>query len=570
MKWTTRRDPQVAGLWFCVLLASCLSVRSTALCAGEKASDKTFVYGELFRPVVFCSLAAKRNMCEIRASALLYPSLLRRKTPHKAEFEGWLANELPVVGGGLNEKVFKLNRNAQWVDRQGAALWGSHGVLCASDVVRTLDAMAHDDTRPKSPFVIQLGNAEKPKTEEGQQERHKVKVRLKFLRKAEKEEPYDLFTFPVLPFRLVGLAHIDRAQTEMRRPSLFIGPYLLQPEDDRTKTEIVFRANASYFEGPPKIKRIVLRTNNDPTVLHELMRDRVIHALPEVKPSDIDNLQRHVYITLKNYNSYSYYFLGFNLDRRAVVDKKLRDNIFVSRKLRRALAICMDRERIVDQVYGGNARLMSGPFPPNSVGDSGFSAGMAGMARGEYQGQLKDERWEAAKILKEFKREHGGEKVILAFKQVAHTDDAFAACREIQSQLQGMLVNEVKLLQLDEDKWDQEVFQKASDQRAFHIALERFSMGWDLDISPLFETGGECNFMHFSDAYVDAMLGMSRRADYNSWADICRILHQLIAKECPAIFCWQLKSYAAYNSEEFKCTIDPFNFFFKVHQWEPL
>ena len=566
MRQAVRNRQHVEMLCFSCALILWRGIAGTALHAGESGRDNAFVYGELFRPVAFCSLAATSNMCEIRASALLYPSLLRRKTPRKAEFEGWLTSGpleggLPGVGeGGRQQRVFDLHARPVWVNSQGQPVGGDDGEFCAADVVRTVEAMKNRWTQPKSPFDVQIGHAR-------QNEKDRVTIILKFLRQVEDEDPYNLFTFPILPCRLANFDRIDRKEDEVVGPRYFLGPYLLQSGGDKTKNKIVFKANPEYFEGKPKIEKIILQQNDDLAVLHDLVRAGMIHALPEVKPSNIDDLQRRPEMTLENYNSYSYYFLGFNLDKKVFVEKKSRDNIFKTRKLREAVTLCLRRQDIINYVYHkGNARLLSGPFPPNSIGDIGFSAVRAGK---EYQMQREEERREAEEFLAKFKAEHAAEKVFLAHKLVGNQDDIFSVCRAIQEQLQEMLGSQVVRLPLNESEWEEEMFQKGGKERGFHLALERFSMGWDLDISPLFESDGACNFMHFSDAYVDAMLSMARVARYDDWADICRILQYVIRKSYPAVFCWQVKSYAAYNSEEFDCTIDPFSFFFKVHEWKP-
>ena len=526
--------------------------------AGETYPRGTLVYGEYVRPEVFCPLVAK-YMSEVRAGALLYPSLLRRKTPQGQEFEGWLAEKLPQVGrqGGLLEQRFRLREHVRWTTYRGVPV--SNARLCADDVVRTVEIMSDELTTPKTggywPQILKASG----------QGAH-VAIWLRYVR--EKDNPYTTFLFPVFPGGLVDVARMDRSTPEVRQPRYFVGPYRLDSPPGPGDTDFQFVTNADYFEGRPKIDKIVLRYNSDAAALFEMLRTRALHALPEVKPNQIENLQRAPYIALDNYNSYSFYFLGFNMDPDVQIGGNKRPNIFNAKGLRQAVAVTLDRSRIAEQVYRGDARLLSGPFPQRSPcwhPDVPVEVTKKGYP----------DLWgEAQEALEEFgdqpTRRRRYETVILAYQRVPNTDDIFIVCRHIRAQLASKLRSRVKvqLMPLSQRDWYREVYQKPPNERSFHLALERFSMGWDLDISPVFGTDGPLNFMRYSNAYVDAMLGLARIADYDNWVDICRILHYVIHGDYPAVFLWNLKSYAAHNCEEFECKIDPFKFFFNVHTWE--
>ena len=526
-----------AACWLGILLVS------SALQAQGTEPGSTFVYGECRRPVVFCSLMATQ-MSEIRASALLYPSLVTRTSPKGDQFKCWLATRVRWGAKGVLEWIFTLRDDVEWVDAKGMPT----GRLCVEDVVSTVRLINSPRTRPKPTFARQIERAEPGPGE------HEVTIFLRYAR--EVGNPYSAFLFPVLP-SASRLEYITRDTQELRSPKYFLGPYVLTPS--RSAHRIVFMANQRYFDGAPKIRRIVMRVNDDMAVLADLLRTGVVHALPDLPPSVRGDLAWGGYsLTFADAAPYSFDFLGFNLDAKTCMAGKCLPNPFskANRALRRAVAASLDLQRISRRVYQDYAQRLQTPLHFHSL--AGLPAALT----------AEEPDAEAQEALRGFIDADGQPPgIVLAYRRGPSDEWYHRVCRELQKELAGLLRVSVDLLALDERQWQHELYQKPRDERGFHIALDRFSMGPELDISPLLESTGRLNFMRYNNGYVDHMLALARRGDRKSWADAYGRVHHAICQDPPVVVCWHVKGYMGYNHELFDCKLDPFLFFSRVHAW---
>lgn len=245
---------------------------------------------------------------------------------------GDLAASWTVRRGGL-EIVFKLRPNVRWHD----------GVpFTAADVVFTHERLM--DPKVLTPFgadfaLVRSVEAVDPLT---------VRVTYK--------EPFapalESWGIGIVP-RHVFAGGDFNAHPANRKP-IGTGPYRFV--ELKTDEKAVLRANPDYFEGRPHLDRVIVRVIPDSSVQFLELRNQSIDTMglrPDQHIAYDAYFQNHQKF---RYPSFSYTFLGFNLKRPLFRDKRVR----------RAVAMALDKREIIDGVLLGYGRSATGPFPPSS------------------------------------------------------------------------------------------------------------------------------------------------------------------------------------------------------------
>lgn len=135
------------------------------------------------------------------------------------------------------------------------------------------------------------------------------------------------------------------------------GPYVLKRRE--SGKAIYLERNEQYWREKPHIDQVVFRVIEDDTVAWNALRRGDVHvarinndAWMRVK-DDPEVQQRIVF--------HDRYELMYNC-----VPWNLNDPLFQDVRVRRALAMAYDVDTIIQRIYHGNARPISGPFPADS------------------------------------------------------------------------------------------------------------------------------------------------------------------------------------------------------------
>jgi peptide/nickel transport system substrate-binding protein len=121
--------------------------------------------------------------------------------------------------------------------------------------------------------------------------------------------------------------------------------------------EVVFEANPDYFEGAPKIDKVVFKIIPDDTVRFlELKQGGVNFAQNVVPPDMVPIAEKTEGLKVIAQESVIIYYLGFNLE----------DPILKNVKVRRAMAYAIDRQAIIDNLLKGQASLATGLLSPSN------------------------------------------------------------------------------------------------------------------------------------------------------------------------------------------------------------
>ncbi|GAB4166800.1 MAG: peptide ABC transporter substrate-binding protein [Roseiflexaceae bacterium] len=159
-------------------------------------------------------------------------------------------------------------------------------------------------------------------------------------------------TFPILPAHLLANLPPEQWSTSaFARQPIGSGPYQLV---ELTSERALLRANTSYYRGQPFIQSIELRFYPQAEAAIGDLARGTIQGLSYTSASSLRDFSLPQTITRRSAALDGYTILSFNLREAPLNDPALR----------RALALGLDRQALIDAVFGGQANLIDTPILP--------------------------------------------------------------------------------------------------------------------------------------------------------------------------------------------------------------
>lgn len=142
----------------------------------------------------------------------------------------------------------------------------------------------------------------------------------------------------------------DWPNTDWRELSISAGPYMLA--DVTPQQQFVLEKNPSYFvPDQPRIDRLVFRIVPSKTSLYTQLLSGDIDLVNSIPPTEAARVAANPDLKLTIFADRSYTHVIWNLQRP----------VFADPRVRRALAMAIDRETLIDVVYDGYATPSVGP-----------------------------------------------------------------------------------------------------------------------------------------------------------------------------------------------------------------
>ncbi len=226
-------------------------------------------------------------------------------------------------------------------------LWHDGEKLSADDVIFTLDTIRS----PKlfSPYTSSYDVVEKIEKVDD----YTIIIHYK--------KPYfralEIWMSGILPKHVLENEQ-DIMTSKFNQSPIGTGPYTLKSL--KSSSNIELNAFNGYFEGVPKIEKIVYRFMPDSTTSFLSLKNKELDV-SGLKPIQYKKqLDDSFYENFNIYETagYSYTYLGFNLQ-----DKKFQD-----KKIREAISLLIDRKEIIDVMLFGYGKISRGPFLEGSIG----------------------------------------------------------------------------------------------------------------------------------------------------------------------------------------------------------
>jgi peptide/nickel transport system substrate-binding protein len=256
----------------------------------------------------------------------------------KYDKEGQIVPDLALSYKFINDTTLqiKLKQNVLWHDGQK---------FTANDVIFTYNQIQNPKvfTSLKSSFQYVKD----------------VKKIDEFIIEVHYKEPY----FKALTIWMVGMLpkHIlenekDLMSSSFNKNPIGTGSYTLKTFKNSTDIELI--ANETYFDGKPKINKILYKFLPDPTTSFFMLKQSKLDVgglTPLQIDRQIDEGFKNKY-TIVEKPSFGYTYMGFNLQNEK----------FKNIKLRQALHLAIDRQELVDILFFGHGKVCTGPFLPGS------------------------------------------------------------------------------------------------------------------------------------------------------------------------------------------------------------
>ncbi len=286
------------------------------------ASSRT-IYDRLldFRPGTAELVPALATAWQVSADGLVYTLQLRRDVPFQRNF-----GFQPTRTFDADDVVFTFARMADSGHPYHAVSGGNYPYYASMDLPRLLRAVYRVDdhtvrfelTRPNATFLsdLTMDFASIVSAEYAA-----------WLQRERRMQDFDLKPVGTGPFELVAY----------------------QPG-----SQLRFRAFARHWRGRPAIDHLVFAITPDASVRWARLRAGECQLMAQPNPADLRAIHAAPGIKVQRKPGMNVAYLAFNTERGP-----LRD-----RRVRRALALALDRDALVRAIYQGDAVTARGPLPP--------------------------------------------------------------------------------------------------------------------------------------------------------------------------------------------------------------
>ncbi len=293
----------------------------------------TYVEGIAGNPQAINPILSQQNPVDRDLVALIFNGLTR--VGPQGEITPDLAEDWDISADGTAYTFF-LRQDVLWHD--GAP-------LTANDVVYTINAIQNPSYQG-SPTLAELWRSVVVE----QLDTYTVRFLLR--------EPYapflDYTTVGILPVHILGSVPIETlGDSQFSASPIGTGPFMVAEVSAR---RIVLEASPEYFRSRPYIDRIeFIYYPNDQAVFEARKRGEVA-GIARVLPEHLDAVRNDPELTLYSAPISGYTLIFLNLDR----------GVFQDPAVRRAMMLALDRQKLVDDVLGGQGIVIHSAILPDS------------------------------------------------------------------------------------------------------------------------------------------------------------------------------------------------------------
>lgn len=309
------------------------------------------------------------------------------------------------------------------------------------------------------------------------------------------------------------------------------GPFLL--DSWRPGEELVLVKNPTYYEpGLPRVDRVVVRIVPDQATLMARLLAGDVDFVTGLSPEDAARVRASKHLQLNDYWNVSYIFVAWNN----------RNPLFAEPRVRRALTLAMDRQTMVEALWGNYAKVGTSPIVStvwahnDALEPWPFDPGQARTLLAETGWRDRD----GDGLL-----DRGGEP--FRFELLVHSGNRQRQDAAIMMQQQlGALGIDVELRTMDFS-----TFVSYVTEGNYDACVAGFTMGTDLDLRYLLHSDqidAGLNYAHYSNPEVDRLIEQANRqptaVEMKPYLDrIQAIVHE----EQPLTFLWESKRLNAIN-----------------------
>ncbi len=369
--------------------------------------------------------------------------------------------------------------------------------------------------------------------------------------------PYQLMDVndgPIVPAHAwAGIPFENWEETAWRELVLSAGPFI--PGLHTPQQEIILERNPRYFvPDRPRVNRLVFRIVPSKTGLFNQLLAGGVDLVNEIPPAEAARVQDDPNLELAEYSDRSYTHICWNLDK----------HIFADPRVRRALGMAIDRETLIDAVYGGFGRPSIGPVLSTMWA---FNRGLKSLPH-DPAGAVKllaQSGWE----------DHDGDGILdrdgqpLVFEILAPSESEVRkdVCLLVERDLARIGVRATPRLM----EWG--AVQTAIAEGDFDAFVNRWIEPTQVDLEGIWHSAPPgvptFNFGHYANHEVDRLLEeVAAASDFETQKPLLDRIQTLIVADQPYTFLVENTRLVGLNSRIRGAKINDATIFFNVDEWE--
>ncbi len=469
-------------------------------------------YGDIFIDVLlgdasYLNPVLASDSASASINSLIYNGLV--KYDKDLVLTGDLADRWEIKNNG-KEIIFYLKKNVKWHD-------GTN--FTADDVKFTYEKLI--DPNIKTPYSSDFLLIEKCEIIND----HTIK----FVYKKPFVPALESWGIEIIPKHIFDTDKYDFHKNPANRAPIGTGPYKFVKWVSDEKIELV--SNNDYFEGKPFISRYVFKIVPDQSVQFLELLNKSIDSMSLTPDQSLSRNKSFHYYNRFEYPSFSYTYIGFNLNNIFLKDKNVR----------LAIAHAINKDEIIKGVLLNKGLSATGPFPAQSW------AYNEDVVDFEYNPELSKKLlsqsgWETLdkdSILTKKIVEGNKEKVVkLKFNLITNQGNKMRqlTAEILQTQLKKVGID----IEIQVIEWS--VFiNNYINKRNFDMVILGWNLGRDPDQYLIWHSKqtnpGQYNFVSYNNSEVDKLLEQGRTEfNFEKRKKIYKKIHKIIHSDIPYIF----------------------------------
>lgn len=294
-------------------------------------------------------LYAQTNDVDLDITSLVFSGLMKKNADQNIVDD--LA-ERHEISEDEKTYTFHLRKDVRWHTDTSEEGSDENNYLTADDVVFTLKAI--QDPLYKSPLISLLSGAMVEKVDD-----YTVTITL-----AEPFAPFiESLTFGILPaYKWASVAPEAAALHDLNLKPIGTGPFKYKKffkDKDGKVLSYQLERNENYYNDPPYIEKLEFIFYPTFELAAKAVSGKKSQGLSFVPKELQEQFKDSTTITLKTLHLPQYTALFFNQKRNEILQED---------KVRQALAYALDRQRLVEEGYSGNATIINTPILPGYLG----------------------------------------------------------------------------------------------------------------------------------------------------------------------------------------------------------
>lgn len=297
----------------------------------------SFVEGTIGAPKYLNPLYCSVNAVDSDISKLIFSALFKRDN------QGYLAKDL------AEEYTISPDQKTYTIKIRDDAQWHNGKKLTADDVVFTF--LTLKNPQYKSPLRYTFNGVEIERVDD---------YTIRFILKESYAPFMELLTFGIMPSQAwLGITPSNVGLAELNIKPIGSGPYRflsLTKDKNGNIKEYVLETNPDYYDQEAYIEKITFKFFVNPVEAVIALNNGNIDALSYLP------FENEPDVVAKN---------SFNLHRISIPQTtglffNLKDGLMKDKKIRQALALALNKEELVNNIFDDGAEIINGPLLPNN------------------------------------------------------------------------------------------------------------------------------------------------------------------------------------------------------------